>query len=81
MFVLSDAGMGKTSLLSMIKFMHLTRIVKDIRKHFDSIDHDAMMEQLARGFKDRELLDLFAKLLLTYIYRSRSMKPSAEPVC
>ncbi len=43
----------------------VVRIVKDIRKYFDSIDHDAMMEQLACGFKDRELLDLFAKLLRT----------------
>ncbi len=32
MFVLSDAGMGKTSLLSMLKLMHLNRFMPSIRQ-------------------------------------------------
>ena len=38
----------------------------DIRKYFDSIDHDVVMRLLSRRFKDRELLLLFEKLLATY---------------
>lgn len=38
----------------------------DIRKYFDSIDHDVMMKQLTRKFKDRDLLQLFQTLLDTY---------------
>ena len=38
----------------------------DIRKYFDSIDHGAMMAKLPRRFKDRDLLDLFSKILGTY---------------
>lgn len=38
----------------------------DIRKYFDSIDHAILMNQLARRFKDRDLLDLFRRLLATY---------------
>ncbi len=38
----------------------------DIRKYFDSIDHDVMMALLERRFKDERLLRLFAKILDTY---------------
>ncbi len=38
----------------------------DIRKYFDSIDHDVLLAQLGRRFKDKRLLALFAKLLATY---------------
>jgi len=38
----------------------------DIRKYFDSIDHAVMMQQLTCRFKDKDLLDLFQKLLDTY---------------
>ena len=38
----------------------------DIRKYFDSIDHAILSEQLARRFKDRDLLELFQVLLETY---------------
>jgi hypothetical protein len=36
------------------------------RIYFDSIDHSIMIEQLARHFKDDDLLELFSKLLDTY---------------
>ncbi len=38
----------------------------DIRKYFDSIDHAVLLDQLARRFKDPDLLDLFGRLLATY---------------
>ena len=38
----------------------------DIRKYFDSIDHEILLAALARRFKDHELLRLFAKLVDTY---------------
>jgi retron-type reverse transcriptase len=38
----------------------------DIKKYFDSIDHDLLRGLLQKRFKDRELLDLYAKLLDTY---------------
>ncbi len=38
----------------------------DVRKYFDSIDHEIVLELLKRHFKDRDLLALFAKLLDTY---------------
>lgn len=38
----------------------------DIRKYFDSIDHDRLMDLLARRFKDDDLLNLFQRILDTY---------------
>ncbi|NCD33986.1 MAG: RNA-directed DNA polymerase [Spartobacteria bacterium] len=38
----------------------------DVRKYFDSIRHDVMMELLRRTFKDARLLDLFSTLLDSY---------------
>ncbi len=38
----------------------------DIRKYFDSIDHDITLALLARRFKDRDILATFKKLLETY---------------
>jgi len=38
----------------------------DIRKYFDSIDHDRLMQFLLRRFKDPDLLMLFQQLLETY---------------
>ena len=38
----------------------------DIRKYFDSIDHDIMMRLLERRFKDRPLLRLFDAIMATY---------------
>ena len=39
----------------------------DIRKYFDSIDHAIVLEQLARRFKDRELLHLFGNLVSQHL--------------
>ncbi len=38
----------------------------DIRKYFDSIDHRIMRALLERKFKDRAVLDLFARILASY---------------
>ncbi len=38
----------------------------DIRKYFDSIDHDILMSLLSRRFKDKELLDLFQNIFDIY---------------
>ena len=38
----------------------------DIRKYFDSIDHEIVLWQLARKIKDRDVLDIFATILDTY---------------
>ena len=35
----------------------------DVRKYFDSISHGRLLELLARRFKDRRLLELFARLV------------------
>ncbi len=38
----------------------------DIRKYFDSIPHDRLLSRLERRFKDRRLLDLFARIVGSY---------------
>lgn len=38
----------------------------DIAKYFNSIDHNILLDQLERRFKDKELLDLFWRILNTY---------------
>ncbi len=38
----------------------------DIKKYFDSIDHNILLMLINRCIKDKELLELFAKLLDTY---------------
>lgn len=38
----------------------------DIRKYFDSIDHDILFELLRRKFKDRNLLQIFKKIIKSY---------------
>lgn len=38
----------------------------DVRKFFDSIRHDTLKTQLARMFKDGELLDIFDKIIDSY---------------
>jgi len=42
----------------------------DIRKYFDSIDHEIMMDLLSRRIKDRQVLSLFRGLLETYHTKS-----------
>ncbi len=56
---------------ALIRAQHFSRkyswyLKLDIRKYFDSIDHGCMLELLGRRFKDRQLLELFEKLLATY---------------
>ncbi len=38
----------------------------DIKKYFDSIDHEIVMRLVSRRFKDADLLSLFRKILATY---------------
>ena len=38
----------------------------DIRKYFNSIDHEVLLGRLARKFKDRRLLDLFGRIIASY---------------
>lgn len=38
----------------------------DIRKYFDSIDHEVVQELLERRFKDRDVLGLFSRILESY---------------
>jgi len=38
----------------------------DIRKYFDSVPHDRLLELLARRFKDRPLLDLCARIVRSF---------------
>lgn len=38
----------------------------DIKKYFDSIDHMILFDLLARRFKDKDLLNLFYKIIQTY---------------
>ncbi|OQX17616.1 MAG: hypothetical protein BWK80_39385 [Desulfobacteraceae bacterium IS3] len=38
----------------------------DIRKYFDSIDHNILMTLLSRRFKDKEVLELFQRVFNTY---------------
>jgi hypothetical protein len=48
----------------------------DIRKYFDSIDHAILLQRLARLFKDRPLLDLFARIIGSF----RSEAGSGLPI-
>jgi predicted MFS family arabinose efflux permease len=38
----------------------------DVRKYFDSIDHDVLKALLRRRFKDRELLSAFDRIIRSY---------------
>ncbi len=38
----------------------------DIRKYFNSIDHERLLWLLGRKFKDRRLLDLFGRIIASY---------------
>ncbi len=38
----------------------------DVRKYFDSVPHDRLLERLARRFKDRPLLDLFGRIVRSF---------------
>ena len=47
----------------------------DVRRYFDSIDHDVLMMQLKRMFKDRRLLSLFERLMVSYEVNPRKGLP------
>jgi RNA-directed DNA polymerase len=38
----------------------------DVRKYFNSISHEVLLERLERRFKDRHLLDLFRRIIASY---------------
>jgi RNA-directed DNA polymerase len=38
----------------------------DVRKYFDSVPHDRLLELLARRFKDRRLLELFGRIVYSF---------------
>lgn len=38
----------------------------DVRKYFDSIDHDILLKRLARHFREKDILLLFVKIIDTY---------------
>ncbi len=62
-------GKGNRKALARAQFFarkHSWYLKLDIKKYFDSIDHAVMLRLLFRRFKDRELLDLLAKLMDTY---------------
>lgn len=46
------------------RYRHFLKV--DVRKYFDSVPHDRLLERLARRFKDRRLLDLFARVVGSY---------------
>lgn len=62
---------GKGARKAIVRAQELTRKCRwylkiDIRKYFDSIDHEILLCLLERRFKDRDLLDLFESILSTY---------------
>lgn len=38
----------------------------DVRKYFDSVDHEILLRLLGRRFKDRELMSLFRRIVASY---------------
>lgn len=55
------------------KYKYVAKL--DYRKYFDSIDHAVLKEKLARLFKDRELLNLFYKIIDSYCVVERKGVP------
>ena len=65
----SRKGLGQYAAIGRAQQLvrHFTWYAKlDVCKYFDSIDHGVMLAQLARLFKDRQLLLYFRDLLLSY---------------
>jgi RNA-directed DNA polymerase len=52
----------------------------DIRKYFDSIDHQVLMSLLKRKIKDGDVLQLCAKILATGAQGSEVIKPIGLPI-
>lgn len=49
---------------NMPKYQYVAKL--DVRKYFDSIDHDILVNKLARLFKDNRLLLIFEKIIRSY---------------
>lgn len=49
---------------AMPKYKYVAKL--DVRKYFDSIDHNVLKNQLKRMFKDRTLLNIFFKIIDSY---------------
>lgn len=52
----------------------------DIRRYFDSVDQEILLNLLHRRFKDRDLLSLFAKIIATYHTTPSKGIPGALPI-
>jgi RNA-directed DNA polymerase len=62
---------GKGTQAAALRGLHFTRefpwfLQMDIRKYFDSVDHEVLLRLLARRFKDRSLLNLFRRIIAAY---------------
>lgn len=62
---------GKGSRKAVLRCQEFSRtftwyLKMDIRKYFDSIDHEIVLKQIEKRFKDRDLLSLFRRILSTY---------------
>lgn len=49
---------------ALLKYRYVAKL--DVRKYFDSINHDVLKNKLARLFKDRALLQLFGRIIDSY---------------
>lgn len=54
----------KRAKIGMEKYQYVAKL--DVKKYFDSIDHDVLVQKLARLFKDKRLLFLFEKIIRSY---------------
>ena len=65
----SRTGKGTCAALDRARYYHRRYawfLKLDVRKYFDSIDHDILKEQLFRLFKDVQLLRILAKIIDSY---------------
>ena len=46
----------------------------DIKSYYDSIDHEVLLDQLGRLFKERDLMELFAKIVKSHSSQNDSAK-------
>jgi len=62
---------GKGRMAALVRAQQFARrfpffLKLDIRKYFDSVPHERLLELLARRFKDRPLLDLFGRIVRAF---------------